>query len=89
MKDSATKLKIEWLYIDRCMYAVVAFLVSMFVFWQLHNLTIQYIYDEPGKKMITLVTCASGEDGEVDRTIIQGELAEVLDATKENLKYFN
>ena len=47
MKDSATKLKIEWLYIDRCMYAVVAFLVSMFVFWQLHNLTIQYIYDEP------------------------------------------
>ena len=43
MKDSATKLKIEWLYIDRCMYAVV----SMFVFWQLHNLTIQYIYDEP------------------------------------------
>lgn len=50
---------------------------------------VQYIYDEPGKKMITLVTCASGEDGEVDRTIIQGELAEVLDATKENLKYFN
>ena len=29
---------------------------------------VQYIYDEPGKKMITLVTCASGEDGEVDRT---------------------
>ena len=50
---------------------------------------VQYIYDEPGKKMITLVTCASGDDGEVDRTIIQGELAEVLDATKENLKYFN
>lgn len=47
MKDSATKLKIEWLYIDRCMYAVVAFLIAMFVFWQLHNLTIQYIYDEP------------------------------------------
>jgi len=47
MKDSATKLKIEWLYIDRCMYAIVAFLVAMFVFWELHNLTIEYIYDEP------------------------------------------
>lgn len=47
MKDSATKLKIEWLYIDRCMYAVVAFLVTMFVFWQLHSLTIKYIYEEP------------------------------------------
>ncbi len=47
MKDSATKLKIEWLYIDRCMYAIVAFIVAMFVFWELHNLTIEYIYDEP------------------------------------------
>ena len=47
MKESATKLKIEWLYIDRCMYAIVAFVISVFVFWQLHNLTIQYIYEEP------------------------------------------
>ncbi len=47
---------------------------------------VQYIYDEPGKKMITLVTCASGEDGEVDRTIIQGELAEVLDVVHETIR---
>lgn len=47
MKESATKLKMEWLYIDRCMYALVAFIISMFVFWQLHNLTIQFIYEEP------------------------------------------
>lgn len=47
MKDSATKLKIEWLYIDRCMYAIVGFIVTMFIFWELHNLTIEYIYDEP------------------------------------------
>ena len=47
MKDSATKLKMEWLYIDRCLYALIAFLVMMFIFWQLHNLTRSYIYDEP------------------------------------------
>jgi len=47
MKESATKLKIEWLYIDRCAYAIVAFLISILVFWQLHNLTISYIYEEP------------------------------------------
>ena len=40
MKESATKLKMEWLYIDRCMYAILGFLISLFVFWQLHNLTI-------------------------------------------------
>ena len=37
----------EWLYIDRCACAIVAFIVSMFIFWELHNLTIQYIYEEP------------------------------------------
>ena len=47
MKDSATKLKMEWLYIDRCLYAIVAFIVMMFIFWNLHNLTRSYIYDEP------------------------------------------
>ncbi len=47
MKDSATKLKMEWLYIDRCLYAIIGFTVMMFVFWNLHNLTISYIYDEP------------------------------------------
>lgn len=47
MKESATKLKMEWLYIDRCMYAIVAFVISLFVFWQLHNLTLQFIYEEP------------------------------------------
>lgn len=47
MKESATKLKIEWLYIDRCAFAVVAFIISMFMFWELHNLTIEYIYTEP------------------------------------------
>ncbi len=47
MKESATKLKMEWLYIDRCAFAIVAFIISMFMFWELHNLTIEYIYTEP------------------------------------------
>lgn len=47
MKESATKLKMEWLYIDRCACAIAAFIVAMFIFWELHNLTIQYIYEEP------------------------------------------
>lgn len=49
---------------------------------------VQYIYDVPGKKLLTLVTCASGEDNEVDRTIIQAELVRVEEANKTNLKYF-
>lgn len=47
MKEAATKLKIEWLYIDRCAYAVIGFVVAMGMFWQLHRITIDYIYNEP------------------------------------------
>ena len=61
MKDSATKLKMEWLYIDRCFYALVAFIVMMFVFWQLHNLTREYIYDEPNADYDLLGTMTEKE----------------------------
>ena len=47
MKESATKLKMEWLYIDRCAYAILGFLVTAFIFWQLHILTIDFIKNEP------------------------------------------
>ena len=47
LKDSASPLKIEWLYVNRIIYAVVAFIVSVFLFIQLHNITVMYIYNEP------------------------------------------
>ena len=47
MKDSATKLKMEWLYIHRVVCAVGAFLVALFCFSQLHKITLDYIYNEP------------------------------------------
>ncbi len=47
LKDAASKLKMEWLYVDRCMYAIVAFLISLFIFWQVHNLQVMYIYEQP------------------------------------------
>ena len=62
MKESATKLKIEWLYIDRCAYAIIAFIISMFVFWELHNITISYIYDEPRADYDLLGTMSAKEE---------------------------
>ena len=47
LKDSASKLKIEWLYVNRITIAVVTCIVSIMLFIQLHRVTIQYIYEEP------------------------------------------
>ena len=47
LKDAASKLKIEWLYINRITITIVTCIVSIFMFYQLHKVTIQYIYEQP------------------------------------------
>ena len=47
LKDAASPLKIEWLYINRITYTVIVFIASLVVFVQLHNVAVDYIYTEP------------------------------------------
>ena len=47
LKDSASKLKMEWLYINRITIGIVTFAVSIFLFIQLHNIAVNWIYTEP------------------------------------------
>ncbi len=47
LKDSASKLKMEWLYINRIAIAIGAFAVSLFLLIQLHNVEVHWIRTEP------------------------------------------
>lgn len=47
LKDSASHLKMEWLYINRITMAIVTGIVSIILFSQLHVIAIKYIYTEP------------------------------------------
>ena len=47
IKDAGSKKKIRWLYIDKIVLAIIAFVVSIGVFWGIHKLEINYIYTEP------------------------------------------
>ena len=47
LKEAASKLKLEWLYIDRMAVTCVAFVVTVFIFVQMHNITKNYVYTEP------------------------------------------
>ena len=47
MKDAASKDKIEWIYINRIVLCVVTFIVSVFLFGQLHKITINNVYTDP------------------------------------------
>ena len=47
LKDSASPLKMEWLYVNRISLEIVTFIVSIIVFSQLHMIAINYVYTEP------------------------------------------
>jgi hypothetical protein len=46
LKDSASKQKMEWLYVTRVCYAFVGFLAALILFNQLHSIAIQNILSQ-------------------------------------------
>ncbi len=47
LKDAASHLKIEWLYVNRITATLAVFIVSLMLFIQLHRVAINYVYTEP------------------------------------------
>ena len=47
LRDAASPLKMEWVYVNRICIAIVTFCVSLLVFMQLHRIAIDYEYTQP------------------------------------------
>ncbi len=47
LKDAASHLKMEWVYINRITMAIVTCIASVILFAQLHVVAVDYIYTEP------------------------------------------
>ena len=47
LKDSASKSKMEWVYINRICLAIITFILSIMLFAQLHRMALEYVYTEP------------------------------------------
>ena len=62
LKEAASKLKMEWLYIDRVAVTIVAFAVTLFIFMQMHNISINYVYTEPVSDYNLLMGAMSESD---------------------------
>ena len=56
LKDSASKSKMEWVYVNRIALAVVAFVTTIIFTAQLHRISINYIYSEPTTRTTVLGT---------------------------------
>ena len=47
LKMAASKIKIEWLYVNRIFITIMTLIVSFLFFVQVHRVSINYIYTEP------------------------------------------
>ena len=47
LKDSASKSKMEWIYVNRIILAVISFVATIILTTQLHKIAINYVYTEP------------------------------------------
>ena len=47
LKDSASKTKLEWLYVNRIAIAIAVFIITLFLCNQLHTVAINWVYTEP------------------------------------------
>lgn len=79
MKNAASKQKIEWIYINRIVLCVITFIVSVFLFDQLHTITINNVYTEP-----TVTYDIIGEMAEKDKR----KAIEVTASDNEYIKKF-
>ena len=50
LKDAASKQKIQTLYVNRIMSFIIIFIASLFLFIQMHNVAIDYVYENPTTK---------------------------------------
>ena len=66
MKDSASKAKMEWIYINRLVLTIVTFIASIIFFIILHKIAINYVYTEPTTEQPVLGTMSEKNQKKAD-----------------------
>ena len=82
LKESASKLKLEWFYINKLAVTLIAFIVSLLVFIIGHKMTVNYIYTNPTSDYDLMGSMTEKEEEEAilvteqDNIFIREHLAE-------------
>ena len=74
LTDSASPLKMEWLYINRICLAIITFVVSIFTFTQLHRVAVDYVYTEPTSDYNLISSTAKDEKKAMEVTKQDNEI---------------
>ena len=91
MKDSASKKKMEWIYINRLVLTVATFIGSIIFFIILHKVAINYVYTEPTTEQVVIGTLSEKNQRKADELTKQDnyfldKLKGDLDITQEEIE---
>ena len=71
LKDSASKSKMEWIYINRICLAIITFFGTILLSAQLHRIAINYVYTEPTTETVVLGTLSETNQRKADELTAQ------------------
>ena len=84
MKESASKAKMEWIYINRLILAIVTFVCSIIFFIILHKVAINYVYTNPTTEQTVIGKLSEKNQRKADELTKQDNY--FLDKLKGDLK---
>ena len=82
LKDSASKLKIEWLYVNRISITIAAFVISIIFFIVLHKVQVNYIYTQPTSDYDLVGSMTENQENKAMETTLKHNA--ILDKMKGN-----
>jgi len=91
MKEASAKQKMETLYVNRIVLAIVAFVVAICFFNLVHNVAVDYIYTEPVADYDMLSTGTNQDEESIKKREIYNYFLDRFkgkDITKEKLRYY-
>ena len=90
LKDSASPLKMEWVYINRICIAIVTFVASIFVFMYLHYVAVDYVYTQPSTDYNLIATSEKDEKKAMEITKQDNEFLDMfrgkIDTTEKDIE---
>ena len=91
LKDSASKLKMEWLYVNRLTIAMLVFIVCIIIILATHSMTVKYIYTQPTADFNLLGTMSVSQEKKAMRltesdNVYLDKYKNDFDMTEEKLK---
>lgn len=90
LKDSASKDKIEWIYVTKLTLVIVVFAISLFFMGQVHRVAINYIYTEPTNDYDIISMSTKQESKALEKTKIDNEFLDMFrgktDVTEQEIR---